>query len=202
MKKHALILSTLALAAALTATLVGCQGQKSPEELIKADLTQQFDEVKNADSDSWSEEFGMTNEDFAELGVDANQFMGAYLDGFDYKIGDITVDKDKGTATAKVDITCKQFDEIFSTWFGTYLGKAMSMLDASEEEIIKLAGETLMDATKSATAKTVACELAYAKNSEGEWEADQDVFEAQLYHAMGLETLLGLDEDAQPANAA
>ena len=76
------------------------------------------------------------------------------------------------------------------------------MLDASEEEITKLAGETLMDATKSATAKTVSCELAYAKNSEGEWEADQDVFEAQLYHAMGLETLLGLDEDAQPANAA
>ena len=61
MKKHALILSTLALAAAFTATLVGCQGQKSPEELIKDDLTQQFDEVKNADSDSWSEEFGMTN---------------------------------------------------------------------------------------------------------------------------------------------
>ena len=202
MKKHALILSTLALTAALTATFVGCQGQKSPEELIKADLTQQFDEVKNADSDSWSEEFGMINEDFAELGVDANQFISSYLDGFDYKIDDITVDKDKGTATAKVDITCKQFDEIFSTWFGTYLGKAMSMLDASEEEITKLAGETLMDATNSATAKTVSCELVYAKNSKGEWEADQDVFEAQLYHAMGLETLLGLDEDAQPANAA
>ena len=202
MKKHALILSTLALTAALTATFVGCQGQKSPEELIKADLTQQFDEVKNADSGSWSEEFGMTNEDFAELGVDANQFISSYLDGFDYKIDDITVDKDKGTATAKVDITCKQFDEIFSTWFGTYLGKAMSMLDASEEEITKLAGETLMDATNSATAKTVSCELVYTKNSKGEWEADQDVFEAQLYHAMGLETLLGLDEDAQPANAA
>lgn len=200
MKKHALILSTLALTAALTATFVGCQGQKSPEELIKADLTQQFDEVKNADSDSWSEEFGMTDEDFAELGVGANQFISSYLDGFDYKIDDITVDKDKGTATAKVDVTCKKFDEIFAAWFGDYMGKAMSMLNAPEEEITKLAGETLMNTVNNTAAKTTSCELTYKKDSDGKWAADEKIFEAEIYRAMGLESLM--NDSATPANAA
>ena len=135
MKKSALFISALALAAALTASLAGCQAQKSPEQLIKEDLSAQFDEVKSADSAAWSEEFGMDDTDFADLGIDSGTFMAGYLDGFDYEINEVTVDKDKGTATAKVDVTCKKFDEIFAAWFGDYMGKAMSMLNAPEEEI-------------------------------------------------------------------
>lgn len=200
MKKSALFISALALTAALTASLVGCQAQKSPEQLIKEDLSAQFDEVKKADSAAWSEEFGMDDADFADLGIDSGTFMAGYLDGFDYEINEVIVDKDKGTATAKVDVTCKKFDEIFAAWFGDYMGKAMSMLNAPEEEITKLAGETLMNTVNNTAAKTTSCELTYKKDSDGKWAADEKIFEAEIYRAMGLESLM--NDSATPANAA
>ena len=47
--------------------------------------------------------------------IGAVSYTHLYLEGFDYKIGDVTVDEDKGVATAEVSITCKSMTYIYAT---------------------------------------------------------------------------------------
>ena len=48
----------------------------------------------------------------SDIGIDPMSYMSAYLDGFDYALGPITINKD--TATADLTITCKTTDSIFA----------------------------------------------------------------------------------------
>ena len=68
--------------------------------------------------------------EFEQLGIDPKEYAKSYLEGFDYKIGDVTVDEDKGTATAEVTITCKSMNQIVEDFATQYQEKVAASIDA------------------------------------------------------------------------
>lgn len=100
MKKKLLLAPLMAALVACVVLLSGCGGP-SVEELITNDLTSQFDEIKNGGDDFLSGLEEASGDEFEQLGIDPKEYAKSYLEGFDYKIGDVTVDEDKGTATAE-----------------------------------------------------------------------------------------------------
>ena len=120
MKKKLLLAPLMAVLVACVVVLSGCGGP-SIEEFITEDLTTQFDEVKNGGDDFLSGLEEASGDEFEQLGIDPKEYAKTYLEGFDYEIGDVTVDEDKGVATAEVSITCKSMNKIVedfsSVWF-------------------------------------------------------------------------------------
>ena len=140
MKKKLLLAPLMAALVACVVLLSGCGGP-SVEELITNDLTSQFDEIKNGGDDFLSGLEEASGDEFEQLGIDPKEYAKSYLEGFDYKIGDVTVDEDKGTATAEVTITCKSMNKIVED-FATQYQEKIAALDTmpSEDDLYKMAG--------------------------------------------------------------
>ena len=149
MKKKLLLAPLMAVLVACVVVLSGCGGP-SVEELITEDLTTQFDEVKNGGDDFLSGLEEASGDEFEQLGIDPKEYAKSYLEGFDYKIGDVTVDEDKGVATAEVSITCKSMNKIVED-FSTQYQEKVAALDTvpSDDELYKMAGQVMVDVTKA-----------------------------------------------------
>ena len=132
MKKKLLLAPLMAALVACVVLLSGCGGP-SVEELITNDLTSQFDEIKNGGDDFLSGLEEASGDEFEQLGIDPKEYAKSYLEGFDYKIGDVTVDEDKGTATAEVTITCKSMNKIVED-FATQYQEKVAALDTMPSE--------------------------------------------------------------------
>ena len=171
--KKKLLVPVVALVAVCLAFLTACGGP-SAEDLIREDLTTQFEQVKSGDDELMESIESSAGEDFETLGIDASEFASSYLEGFDYSIDDITVDD--ATAVATVTVKCKSFADIIGD-FQTQLYDALDTLDpatATEDDLYKLAGELLMDATNNAEVKETECEFTYERDDEGTWSATED----------------------------
>lgn len=181
--KKILLVPIMMLAALCLVVLPGCGGP-SVEDLIRQDLTEQLDEIKEGGDDFLDEIVEASGEDFQTLGIDAKEFAKAYLDGFDYSIGDISVD-DK-TATATVDITIKSLQDImnnFQTQFADQLGSLDLSAQEDEQGLYTMAGEVLMQVVQEAQPRTVTCNLPYSCDDEGVWSED-DAAETELMNAL------------------
>lgn len=178
MKKKVLVPLAMIVVCCL-AMLAGCG--PSTEDMIRNDLTSQFDDIKNDSSDIADEVAESAGEDFATIGVDAKAFATAYLEGFDYAINDVTVDGD--TATADVTVTCKSLNSILNA-FQTSFAAKLNSYDAeslpTEDELNQLAGQLLMEATEAAEPRETACSFTYTKDDDGTWEADESASSAML----------------------
>lgn len=172
MKKKLLLAPLMAALVACVVLLSGCGGP-SVEELITNDLTSQFDEIKNGGDDFLSGLEEASGDEFEQLGIDPKEYAKSYLEGFDYKIGDVTVDEDKGTATAEVTITCKSMNKIVED-FATQYQEKVAALDTmpSEDDLYKMAGQVMVDVTKAAKTKDTTVTFKYTANDDGEWSAD------------------------------
>ena len=181
--KKILLVPIMMLAALCLVVLPGCGGP-SVEDLIRQDLTEQLDEIKQGGDDLMDEISEASGEDFATLGIDAKEFATSYLDGFDYSIGDITVED--RTATAKVDLTMKSLGDILSG-FETQFADKLSSLDlaaqADEQGLYTMAGELLMQVTQDTEPKTVTIEVPYESDDEGVW-SESDGAETAILNAM------------------
>lgn len=174
MKKRSLkalvcsLVAVLAVACGLAVT--ACSPGQSDEDAIKQDLAANLDEIKNADEDAVQDL--LANEDtsmFEQLGVDPTEFFSAMLDGFDYTIDSVTVDGD--TATASVSVTCKSM----STMQSDAMSAVYALMDdpteiagMSEDEIMQLAGQTMMEAIKGSETHESTYEFTYEK-VDGTW---------------------------------
>lgn len=154
------------------------------EELILSDVYWYFGDV-----DSINDEFILGLEagagsDLDQLGITAEEFAEAFLDGFNYEVGDVTVDGD--VATVDVTITSKSMDEI-STEFQNRFTEWASTVDpstiTSEDDLYKQGGQMLLDATRNAEAKENTYEVTYTRNSDGDWEMDA-ASESELTNAV------------------
>lgn len=172
MKKKLLLAPLMAVLVACVVVLSGCGGP-SVEELITEDLTTQFDEVKNGGDDFLSGLEEASGDEFEQLGIDPKEYAKTYLEGFDYKIGDIVVDEDKGTATAEVTVSCKSMAQIQGD-FATKYQEKVAALDGSpsEDELYKLAGQVMLDVTKAAKPKDTKVTFKYSANDDNEWSGD------------------------------
>ena len=134
----------VALLAAGAVSLAGCG--PSAEEVVRQGVSDELERLKTHDSDLLAELAADSGADqLAVYGIDAQEFVGAYLNGFDYRIDDVAVDGD--TATATVVLTCKKFDE-----FTGALSEASMALAADEEtaalsvdEVNQKIGQTVLE---------------------------------------------------------
>lgn len=183
MKKKLLLAPLMAALVACVVLLSGCGGP-SVEELISNDLTSQFDEIKNGGDDFLSGLEEASGDEFEQLGIDPKEYAKSYLEGFDYKIGDVTVDEDKGTATAEVTITCKSMNKIVED-FATQYQEKIAALDTmpSEDDLYKMAGQVMVDVTKAAKTKDTKVTFKYSANEDNEWSAD-DSATTEMMNAM------------------
>lgn len=146
----------------------------SVEDLIREDLTSQFDVIKNGGEEFVSEIEQSAGEDFASLGVDTAEFTAAYLNGFDYSIDEVTVKDD--TATATVTVTCKSLTDILNNFQNDFYAQLESTdLEtlADQDALMQMAGETLMSVTQAAEPKSTECTFTYTNDGEGNWSADE-----------------------------
>lgn len=99
------------VAAFLLLALSGCG--PSNEERIEQAVSQPLEAIKAKDEATLT---SLLSDDamqqISDIGIDPASYMSAYLDGFDYALGPININKD--TATVDLTITCKTTDSIFA----------------------------------------------------------------------------------------
>lgn len=156
------------------------------EELILSDVYWYFGDV-----DSINDEFILGLEagagsDLDQLGITAEEFAEAFLDGFNYEVGDVTVDGD--VATVDVTITSKSMDEI-STEFQNRFTEWASTVDpstiTSEDDLYKQGGQIFLEVTREAEAAERQVELTFTQDSSGVWWMDT-ASEDDLMGTMGV----------------
>lgn len=156
------------------------------EELILSDVYWYFGDV-----DSINDEFILGLEagagsDLDQLGITAEEFAEAFLDGFNYEVGDVTVDGD--VATVDVTITSKSMDEI-STEFQNRFTEWASTVDpstiTSENDLYKQGGQIFLEVTREAEAADHQVELTFTQDSSGVWWMDT-ASEDDLMGTMGV----------------
>ena len=88
----------------------------------------------------------------------------------------MTVDEDKGVATAEVSITCKSMNKIVED-FSTQYQEKVAALDTvpSDDELYKMAGQVMVDVTKATEPRKTTVIFKYTCNDDGEWPADDSV---------------------------
>lgn len=143
--------AALFIAALLSMGILSSCGENA-EQLITDSLTQELDSIKNMDETFMNElSSDPSMQELEQFGIDINEFFASYLNGFDYRIEDVTVDGE--TANATVVLTTKSFNE-FSTALETSLGELLQSADLatmSEEQIYSAVGEKVMAAIDSLT---------------------------------------------------
>lgn len=175
----------LLICCTLLFVLTGCGSSASQEE-IEEDLTLRLDEITSGVTTSLGVlADGLEADEVATYGVSESELLSAFLDGFSYNIGSISVDKDNGTATANVSFTCKSYDEIIEAFedaaFDIPLQDGADTM--SDEELNALYGEALLEAIASAsTGQTDEVTITYVE-VDGVWEPDSD-FESVLAEAL------------------
>lgn len=113
MYKKMLLAPVMAIACVLTLVLAGCGGA-SAEDLIRENIESYMGEIDGANEEFVAGLEASAGEDLELLGLSADEFAAAYLDGYGYEIGDITVDGE--TATAEITITIKSYSDIMTTF--------------------------------------------------------------------------------------
>lgn len=158
----------------------------SDEELIISDVDSYFE----ADDDMRSGfiaglESGSGSE-LGQLGISADEFADAYLDGYGYEVGTVTVDGD--TAEVEVTVTIKSYAEIMSTFESNFNAWAESVDPStvtSEDQVYQKAGEMLMAAAQAAEPQAYDATLTFTQDSGGVWWMDSSS-EYELMSILGL----------------
>lgn len=128
--------------------LAGCGPDN--EELVRQAVTEDLELVKAHDAallEKLAKEADA--EGLAAYGIDPATFASSYLEGFDYRVDEVTVEGE--TAQATVTITCKSLDALNAA-----LDQAVATMAAgeevanmSEEDVDRLVGQSVLDALAS-----------------------------------------------------
>ena len=171
MYKKMLLAPVMAIACVLTLVLAGCGGA-SAEDLIRENIESYMGEIDGANEEFVAGLEASAGEDLEQLGLSADEFAAAYLDGYGYEIGDITVDGE--TATAEITITIKSYSDIMTTFQNDFYEWAYSVdvSSVTQDDIYQQAGQMLLDATTNAEPVSTTVEVGYTQNSDGDWEMD------------------------------
>lgn len=158
----------------------------SDEELIISDVHSYFES-----NDDMYESFATGLESGAgaeleQLGISAEEFADAYLDGYSYEVGAVTVNDD--SATVDVAVTIKsyteimaQFEDDFTEWTETVDPSTLT----SEEQVYQKAGEILIGTCQAAEPKSYDVDLLFNQDSSGVWWMDTDS-EYELMNILGM----------------
>lgn len=173
MKRKIFAIPMMALATACLMVLSACQTGPTPQELIKKDLETQLSTISAEDEDFMDAMEAGGGSSFTQLGIETDEFAKAYLDGFSYEMGDVTVDEKGESATAAVTLKIKPMTTImtdFQTAFEEQAAAAMADGSVtSQSDLYELGGQILLDTVKAAEPEETKCEFEYAKDKDGAW---------------------------------
>lgn len=166
--------ATLALAGGLV--LGGCSGGPNVEELVREDITTNFDELKNMDEEALEEYAGAVEGAGLEAyGIDNTELVAAMVDGFDYTIDSVEVDDESAVAT--VTVTSKSMGELTNMDSDAMVEELMNAinsgeLDVNDDDAVNAwAGEYVMGLVAEIEPSEKTIELVYNKTDDG-WEID------------------------------
>lgn len=174
MKRRLLLVPVMLVSLASTLMLGGCGGA-SAEDLIREDLQSYFGDIDAANETFVETLESSAGDELKQLDISAQDFADAFLGGFGYDIGTITVDGD--TATAQVTVSLKSYSDIMTTFQSEFTDwmyglDSSEVADMSEEDVYKQAGQMLIDVTNETEATQREFEVVYTRNSDGDWEMD------------------------------
>lgn len=158
----------------------------SDEELIISDVDSYFEAGDDMRSSFIAGLESGSGGELDQLGISADEFADAYLDGYGYEVGTVTVDGD--TAEVEVTVTIKSYAEIMSTFESNFNAWAESVDPStvtSEDQVYQKAGEMLMEAAQAAEPEAYDATLAFTQDSGGVWLMDSSS-EYELMSILGL----------------
>ncbi len=170
------------------AGITGCEKKLDAEEVITESITAQLESIKTLDEETLKElSADELTEEFAPYGIDGEEYLRTYLDGFDYTVGEVTVDGD--TAQADVTLTCKSYQDIedgIENAVVEIMETPEEILELTEEEINLKIGEVIMGAIGEIEPKeTEPITLTY-EQKDGTWseakETEDLVTDALMNH--------------------
>lgn len=164
------VLAVAAMMLLAAAPLAACG---DAETAIRDDLTGRLEAVKQGDESFVSSIEENAGEDLDSLGVDAGEFAAAFLDGFDYTVGDVTFED--GMATVEATIESKSLDGIMTGFQNDYYARleTLSLAELSDRDTLtRLAGETMMETVENADIVGTDCEFTYTRTPKGRWKCD------------------------------
>lgn len=164
------VLAVAAMMLLAAAPLAACG---DAETAIRDDLTGRLEAVKQGDESFVSSIEENAGEDLDSLGVDADGFAEAFLDGFDYTVGDVTFGD--GMATVEATIESRSLDDIMTGFRDDYYARleTLSLAELSDQNtLMRLAGETMMETVENADVVETDCEFTYTRTPKGRWKCD------------------------------
>ena len=148
----------------------------SDEERISTVLTTEFDQVKNHD-DAYVTSMLDDNakQALTSAGIDPEAFATAFLDGFDYRIDSINVEKDY--ATAQIVITSKSLTSITSALQDDAQASAAAGTGSnlSEEQIQQQVSEQALEYASNAQPQEKPTITVTLHRSDSAWSVDPQV---------------------------
>lgn len=159
--------------------LVGCQSEESQ---VKDALTQELDTIKNHNEDA-QQVFKEAGGDYLlTLGLDSTTFLDAWLEGFSYEIGDVTLGSDGKTADVAVTITAKRLDTAFDVVINELPTWIADNPSVTEEEALNHAGTMIIEQLKATSPSTSNVIINLTKSDQG-WAVSEQGSNG-LYEAM------------------
>lgn len=158
----------------------------SDEELIISDVDSYFEAGDDMRSGFIAGLESGSGGELDQLGISADEFADAYLDGYGYEVGTVTVDGD--TAEVEVTVTIKSYAEIMSTFESNFNAWAESVDPStvtSEDQVYQKAGEMLMAAAQAAEPQAYDATFTFTQDSGGVWWMDSSS-EYELMSILGL----------------
>lgn len=159
--------------AACALSLAGCTSGPSDEDQVRNVVSQDFDQIKNMDDATLEQLTSGIGEDetavFSAIGLNVNEFLKAFFDGFDYQITDVQVDGDAASAT--VTCTMKSTQDIQNAWNDTFSNFTSS-------DITELGPQLMQDMANVEPTESAPITIKLHKDSNGEWVEDDDAAKA------------------------
>ena len=125
-------------------SLTGCG--PSAEDVVRQGVADELERLKTHDAALLDElAAGSGADQLAVYGIDSQTFIAGYLDGFDYRIDEVTIEGDKATAT--VVLTSKKLD-VFTqalTEATTTLAADESVAALGTEELNEKVGQVVLE---------------------------------------------------------
>lgn len=172
-KRIALSLAVLTAVAFGGLALSACG--PSNEEVVTQAVTDELELIKTHDDATLDQLAGYEGADaLAPYGIDAKGFLASFLDGFDYRIDDVTVDGE--TAQATITLTAKSFSAFADavSQGQAALAADESVANLTDEELNQRVGQTLMEALGSVTAAEKPPVALTFTLEDGTWKPNQD----------------------------
>ena len=180
---HRIVLSFAIVCMTLAGSLMLISCGPNDEEIIRNGITQELEPLRQSDASAIATMVESSSaQALTGFSIDPTSFYAAYLQGFDYEVGKITVEKDN--ATVALTVTGKSF-----TTIANMLAEQTAVLDADESlansdeaETNAAVGSLLANVVQQAPAESRSLDVHYEKKDKA-WVLT-DISKKDLEHAV------------------